>query len=267
MCGDGRGRAALPHATGAAANGATEKLNHKYHFSEGLLHFTHPTGENDSIKMTEPWTASDWLRAIGMSVAAIAMAAAVVASGGLALGLAPTITTLGTISAVGFLGAAGLNVTATRMEMREKDRFGLLTPEDERRAYMSIAFDIIGAAALGVGRIAMIAEGGATALAAGRAVSSTARTLALINGRYLFLLSRSAAVMKRVALAADVLQVGTATVDFVRAFNAIRSQQGLSPADRDAALAKLIGAALLTGGLMTISLNREWRICLGPPSR
>lgn len=234
----------------------TDQLDHKYHFTKGVLHFTHPTGDNDSLTTTEQWTASDWLHAIGMTLGAIALVATVLASGGLALGLAaPTIGAIGTVGVVAGVGAAGFNAVGTYLEMQEKARFGLLTPEEKERGYLSIALDIVGAVSLGLGHLATIAREGALALQASKNVSAFTRLLTILDGRSLFLLQKSAAVMKVAGLGADFLQVGTATVDFIEAFSAIRAQQGLSESDRDRALMKLIGSSLLTGTLLTISIR------------
>ena len=59
----------------------TGQLDNKYHFSKGMLHFTHPTGDNDKLETTEPRTGSDWLRIIGMTLGAVALVAAVVVTG------------------------------------------------------------------------------------------------------------------------------------------------------------------------------------------
>ena len=108
----------------------TDKLNNKYHFSKGKLYFTHPTGDNDSLETTEPWTTTDWLKAIGMTLGAIALVAAVIVTGGAALGLAaPTIAMIGTVGVTAGVIGAGFNIAGTVADMREKERFGLLTPK------------------------------------------------------------------------------------------------------------------------------------------
>jgi hypothetical protein len=45
------------------------------------------------------------------------------------------------------------------------------------------------------------------------------------------------------------------TADFITALDAIRSQPGLTPSQREAAIAKLIGSSLLTGTLLIISIR------------
>ena len=69
------------------------------------------------------------------------------------------------------------------------------------------------------------------------------------------MISRAGQAMKGVGLAADSMQLLTTTAEFVHAFSTIRSQPGLSDADRDKALIKLISTGLLTGALLTISIR------------
>ena len=234
----------------------TGQLDNKYHFSKGMLYFTHPTGDNDKLETTEPRTGSDWLRIIGMTLGAVALVAAVVVTGGAALGLAaPTLATIGTIGlGAGILGA-GFNIAGTVADMREKERFGLLTPEEKARGYLSIGLDIVAALSMGLGKLATVAEEGALALQAGKSVGAVTRALATLEGRSLFLLQQSARFMKVAALGADFIQVGTMTADFLTALDAILSQPGLTPSQRNAAIAKLIGTSLFTGALLTFSIR------------
>jgi hypothetical protein len=234
----------------------TGQLDNKYHFSKGKLYFTHPTGDNDSLETTEPRTGSDWLRIIGMTLGAIALVAAVVVTGGAALGLAaPTIATIATVGTAAGIVGAGFNIAGTVADMREKERFGLLTPEEQARGYLSIALDVVGALSMGMGRLAAVAEEGAIALQAGRSVGTVTRALATLEGRSLFLLQRSAQIMKGAALGADFIQAGAMTADFLTALDTIRSQPGLTDSQREAAIAKLVGSSLLTGTLLIISIR------------
>ena len=229
------------------------QLNSKYRFPEGKLHWTYPSGIPGELETTEPATASDWLGWIGMGLAAIALIAGTIVTFGLA---APaTLPALAAIGTVAGLGAAGFGIASTVTGMHEKEKYGLLTEEDKNRAVLSIAFDIIGALALGLGRLAVAAEAGAQAARTGARVSAFARTLAALNGRYFFMISRSASVMKVVGLGADATQLLTTTADFIKAFNAIRAQPGLADADRETALVKLVSTSLLTGTLMMISVR------------
>jgi len=232
-------------------------LNTKYRFPEGKLHWTYPDGTPGELATTEPAEVSDWLGWIGLALAAIALIAGTI----LTLGLATPITApaLGLILVGAGIGSAGFGIASTVTGMNEKERYGLLTEDDKNRAILSIALDIIGALSLGLGRLALAAEAGARAAQIGTKVSTLTRTLALLNGRYFFLITRSANVMKGVGLAADATQLLTTTADFIKAFNAIRAQPGLSDADRDAALIKLVSTSLLTGTLLTVSVRSTVR--------
>jgi hypothetical protein len=231
-----------------------DKLNHKLHFPKGRLYWVNPSGTVQNMEMTEPRTISDWLGIIGMTLGAIALIAGIIVTGGALAGVAvPAL--VGEIGLATGIAAAGFGIASTLTERAERRKYGLWTAEDEQRAYLSIALDIIGALAMGLGRLAVAAQTGARALQTGARVSAVTRALATINGRYLFVISRSANFMKRAGLAADIVQLGTATSDFIKAFNAIRSQPGLSDADRERALIKLISTGLLTGTLLTISIR------------
>jgi mono/diheme cytochrome c family protein len=230
-----------------------EQLNTKYRFPEGKLYWTNPSGVQGELETTEPATASDWLGWIGMGLAAIALIAGTVLTFGAAAGV--TIPALGGIATAAGIGAAGFGIASTVTGMREKEQYGLLTEEDKERAILSIALDVIGALALGLGRLATVAEAGIEAAEAGTKVSRFASTLAALNGRYFLMITRAAAVSKVAGLGADVTQLVTVTSDFIKAFNAIRSQPGLSDADRDKALVKLVATSLLTGAMLTISVH------------
>jgi hypothetical protein len=246
----------------------TDQLDNKYHFSKGKLYFTHPTGDNDWLETTEPWTATDWLKAIGMTLGAIALVAAGIVTGGAALGLAaPTIAGITTFGAVTGILGAGFNIAGTVADMREKERFGLLTPEEKARGYLSIALDIVGALSMGLGRLASIAEEGAVAIQAGRSVGAVTRALATLEGRSLFLLQQSARVMKVASLGADFIQVGTMTADFLTALDAIRSQPGLTDSERAEAIAKLVGSSLFTGTLLFVSIRASVHDLMRPQIR
>jgi hypothetical protein len=237
------------------------QLNTKYRFPEGMLYWTYPSGAPGQLETTEPWTVSDWLGAIGMTLAAIALIAGTVATLGLA---APaTVPALAGIATAAGIGAAGFNIASTVTGLEEKKAYGLLTEEDKDRAIFSITLDIIGALSLGLGRLAAVAEAGAQAAETGAQASRFAGTLAALNGRYFFMVSRAAAVAKSAGLAANATQLLTTTVDFVKAFSAIRAQQGLTDDARDKALMKLVATSLLTGALLVISIRGELRAPTG----
>jgi hypothetical protein len=230
-----------------------KQLDNKYRFPEGKLYWTYPSGAQGVLETTEPWTASDWLGAIGMTLAAIALIAGTVATLGLA---APaTIPALAGIATAAGIGAAGFGIASTVTGYQEKKRYGLLTEEDKEHAVFSIALDIIGALSLGLGRLAAVAELGTEAAETGVRASRFASTLAALNGRYFFMITKAAAVTKVAGLGADFTQLLTTTADFVKAFSAIRSQKGLSDDAREKALIKLVATSLLTGALLTVSIR------------
>ena len=230
-----------------------KQLNTKYRFPEGTLYWTYPSGKPGTLETTEPAEVSDWLGWIGMALAAIALIAGTIVTFGLAApATVPALTAIGVAAGI---GASGFGIASTVTGMQEKERYGLLTDEDKDRAILSIAFDIIGALTLGLGRLAVVAEAGARAAQTGARVSAFAATLAALNGRFFFFFTRAAAVMKGVGLATDAVQLLTTTADFLNALHAIRSQPGLSDADREKALVKLVTTSLLTGTLLTISVR------------
>jgi hypothetical protein len=75
--------------------------------------------------------------------------------------------------------------------------------------------------------------------------------------RHFFLLEGAARLSKVAAVAGDVLQVATATNDFIEAFNAIQRQPGMTDEQRHAAVGHLVRSALLTGTLLTIALKGD----------
>ena len=48
----------------------------------------------------------------------------------------------------------GSNIAGTATDMLEKERFGLLTPEEKARGYLSIGLDIVAALSIGLGKLA-----------------------------------------------------------------------------------------------------------------
>ena len=231
----------------------SKNLNTKYRFPKGRLHWLYPSGAAGELETTEPWETSDWLGFIGLALAAIALIAGTILTFGLAApATVPALMALGTAAGI---ASAGFGIASTVTGMGEKERYGLLTEADKQRAVLSIVFDVIGALALGLGRLASVAEAGAKAIAAEQRVSTFARTLATLNGRYFFMITRAANAMKKVQFAADVTQLLITTHDFVVAFRAIRSAGGLSDSDRETALIKLVSMSLLTGALQTIAVR------------
>jgi hypothetical protein len=211
-----------------------EELNHKLRFPKGQLFWRMPKGQHYTLETTEPRTLSDWLGYLGMALAAIAIVAAVVASGGTAAPVAGAIATWAGVGA----GLAGIG--STLADLDDKRRHGMLTEEDIDRAMLSIGIDLIGMASLGLGRIV-----------------STGAKGALAGSRYFFGLRVAHRVVQAGAVAGDVVQVMTATADFLTAYRAIENNPNMTPDERSQAKAKLVRSALLTGVLLTVALKGD----------
>ena len=210
------------------------ELNSRIRFPEGQLHFQLPSRQTYVLETTEPWSLSDWLSAIGMALAAIALVAAVVATGGAA---AP--------AAVAFyagLGAAALGVGSTLASLHEKSQQGILTSSDVDEAMISIGIDIVTATSMGLGRL----------VAAPRA----AARLGLTGERFIAL-QRVTQVARAGALAGDVYQAYSLTSGLVSAFNAIENQPGLSKEERDRMRGQLVRRALISGALLAIAIRGD----------
>lgn len=197
-----------------------EQLNNKLRFPSGHLYWTMPSGDNWSLKTTEPWSLSDWLTAIGITVAALAII----------LGTAG----YGTPAVIAGVASIGLSIGATAADLHERSEAGVLTQEDIDRATLSIAVDLASALTLGLGRIA--------------AVSARAARAGSLAGRAWF-------TAQTAAVGLEGFQLVVATKDFVKQYQMIQGQAHLTEADRERALSRLILTGLLTGALMTLSLR------------
>lgn len=209
-------------------------LNSKIRFPEGRIFFTLPRGQSYYVVTTEPWSLSDFFSAIGMALAAIALVAAVVATGGAA---AP--------AAVAFyagIGAAAAGVGSSLAQMHEKREQGILTSADVDNAMISIAIDIVTAASMGLGRLV--------------ALPRAAARLGLTGERFIAL-QRITQVARAGALAGDVYQAWSLTSGLVTAFTAIDNQPGLSDEERRRMRAQLVRRALLTGALLTVAIRGD----------
>jgi len=210
------------------------ELNSRIRFPEGQLHFKLPRGQTYVLETTEPWSLSDWLSALGMVLAAIALVAAVVATGGAA---AP--------AAVAFyagLGAAAAGVGSTLANLHERRQQGILTSADVDNAMISIAIDIVTAASMGLGRLV--------------ALPRAAARIGLTGERFIAL-QRVTQVARAGALAGDIYQAYSLTSGLVSAFNAIKNQPGLSDEERSRMRAQLVRRALLTGALLTVAIRGD----------
>lgn len=193
-----------------------------------------PRGTYYTLETTEPTSLSDWLSYLGMALAAVAIVAGVIASGGAAAPVA------GTIAVWAGIGAGAAGIGSTLADLREKSKQGMLTDRDVDRAMIQIGIDLVGMMSLGLGRL----------------VSTGVRT-GLAASRFFFLLEGAARATKFAAVAGDIVQVVTATADFIDAYRAIQNQPGLTDDQRREAMGRLVRSALLTGALLTIALKGD----------
>lgn len=213
------------------------ELNSKIRFPEGVLHFQMPTGSTYVHEMTEPWEWSDFLTAVGLALAAIAIVAAVIATGGAA---AP--------AAVAFyagLGAAAAGIGSTLAGLHEKRLQGVLTGKDVDEAMISIGIDLVGALSLGLSRLV--------------ALPSAAARLGITGSRFI-VLQRVALASKVVVLGGDVYQAWSFTSSFLTALRALEDQPGMTDAEREERKklrGQLVRRALLTGALLAVALKGD----------
>jgi hypothetical protein len=223
-----------------------EELNSRLRFPEGQLIIRMPSGNDYIVETTASWEVSDWLSAIGFTLAAIALIAGIVVSGGFAAPAA--VPALSAIGLAAGLGSAGFSIASTVAGLEERRAHGILTEGDINQATIAISIDVAGALSLGLGRLV------ASAARAGQSAGAAAR-LAAFAGRSWFLVQRATQLSTAAALAGDVYQIMVASADFLRAYRAILNQPGLSTEQRALALARLTGTALLTGGLLALSVR------------
>lgn len=206
-------------------------LNSAMRFPEGRLLVRLPSGAVHELTTTAPISLSDFLSRLGIVLAAIALTAAVVATGGAA-----------TPAAVAFyagLGATAAGVGATLAEMHERSEHGMLTSADVDRAMVLVGIDLVSALSMGLGRI--VGAPGAAARLGSRFV----------------VISRVTQVVRAGALTGDLYQALTVTQGFVDAFRALERQPGLTDPERERMRAQLVRRALLSGAIMTVAIRGD----------
>jgi hypothetical protein len=212
------------------------ELNSRIRFPEGLLYFTLPSGTTYKLETTEPWSLSDWLSAIGIALAAIALVASLVATGGAS---AP--------AAVAFyagLGAAGAGIGSTLANLHEKEEQGILTGEDVDSAMVSIGIDLLTAASMGLGRLVQLPE--------------QAARLGLTGERFIAL-QRVTQVARLGVVGTDVYQAWSFTAGVVSSLRSIENQTELTAEERNKMRAQLVRRALLTGALLAVALKGDYQ--------
>ena len=202
------------------------KLNDSLIFPEGMLYWTYPDGRPGQLETTASWSLSDWLGAIGIGLAALAI---ILGTGGLASGAVVAGLTV---------ASAGFSIASTVSDLAHRSELGILTGEDKEKAVLFIAADLASVFSLGLSRTA----------------GSLAR-LAAETGE----VSRMTIIVRRAATAAAFGDkwLGRAVKftiarDFYAQYRAIQNSN-LPPAEREAALRRLALTGLLTGALMVAS--------------
>lgn len=210
------------------------ELNSKIRFPEGLLYFMMPSGKTYVLETTEPWEWSDFLSAVGMALAAIAIVAGVIATGGAA---AP--------AAVAFyagLGAAAAGIGSTLAGLHEKSQQGILTGADVDEAMISIGIDLVSILSMGLSRLVALPE--------------AAARFGLTGTRFV-VLQRIALAVKVGVVAGDVYQAWSFTSGFLSALSALDADTRLSKEERNRMRGQLVRRALLTGALLAVSLKGD----------
>lgn len=200
-----------------------EKLNNKLIFPKGMLYWRHPNGQEGKLETTEPWSLSDWLGAIGMTLAALALllSTAGLATPALVLGLG--------------LASTAFSIGSTLADLQEKSELGILTEADKNKAILFIAADIASALSAGLGHAAK-------GLSAAAATAGRVSKLAIV-------VQRTAVAVEAVDKAMGAAVLVTMTADFVDQYEAIQ-RSNLSPEEREKALKELTASALFTGAVV-----------------
>jgi hypothetical protein len=194
------------------------QLNSSLHMPKGMLYFTLPGGGQRSLETTEPWELSDWLRAIGLTLAAIGIVAL---TGG-----------AGTAAGIAFVGAGLAGAASSKAALEEMEKQGIATDSDRARAYLNIAVDLIGALAGGVGMIA-------------RAPSMFGQVALMADRIYI--------PLRAAAAAGELAQAALMTHDFVQNLQALAAQPDSK--ERTTGILKLVGMGIAMGALTFVSLR------------
>jgi hypothetical protein len=200
-----------------------EKLNDSLIFSKGVVYWRYPDGRTDSLRTTEPWSLSDWLGAIGLTLAGLGV---ILLTGG--------VGTPAVLAALG-IASASFGVAATLADLSHRDELGILTQADKDRAVLAIAVDVASALSLGLGQAAG---------AAGRATATAGRVT-----RLTVVVQRSAQVAGVVDRALGYTYTVTMAVDYVRQYEAIMASN-LPTAEKERALQDLTQSAIFTGAVV-----------------
>jgi hypothetical protein len=200
-------------------------------FPDGIFYWTMPSGETWNVPTSDDWGLWEWLQAIGIGIAALAIIAATAGAA------APVVAGLGVAS-------AGFGVASTLAERSEKQRLGTWSEADEERAYVSIGADIISALSMGLGAVVTAASRGARVA-----------TFAAANARAFGAMRRGAQVLAVADVGGSMAQITYASADLIRAFQAVQNQPGLSDEERERAIGRLALTALMVGTMGYLSVR------------
>jgi len=209
-----------------------EELDHRDFFPAGRLYWRWPASHrDDSIETTASRPFWEWVALVGIAIVVIG-----------SLAFAP----FSTPALITFAAGTGLTLGARYLRLEEMKEHGVWTPADTNRFYWEIAQDVLAAATLGVGRVAIAAaEVGNLARAAGAA-------------RVWF-------ALRRVEMAAHVVNVGIATADLVGRFREIRDSKTMTKEQKDQAMSQLAAQAVLTGALSIVAFQGSTDLLSGRP--
>jgi hypothetical protein len=202
----------------AAMSDLFDQLNTAIRFPVGRLYYRWPGKRDDHLDTTEPWEMSDWLRAIGIAIAAI--------------GLVLMTAGYGTPAAIALVGASLVSAAATYRAQEEQELQGL--EGNRARMYFDIGVDLLSALTFGVGRIA--------------SATTTLGRIAIFAGRVY-------APLVRLNAAANLAQVAVMTSDFATAFEQLGGMP--DGPEKRGAMARLIMIGLASGALAISSLRGD----------
>ncbi len=208
-----------------------ERLNSKLKFPLGMLYFRLPSGTTYSLRTTEPWSLSDWLAAIGITLGLLAITVGTLGSGTAPAAAAATVL---------FVGSAAAGVGSGVADIYERSQLDELTTK-------AIVLDLLTIFSSAASGAAAALRGFSTIVLSSRALNTglIARAAAGADRYY--------KITSAVALGADVLSLAVFTGDFMQQYNKI--VESTSGSDQDVALRRLLQQAILTGGMTLLAIR------------
>jgi hypothetical protein len=211
------------------------KLNIAEHFPKGTIHYQIPGGRGGQLKTTAPWSVSDWLAIIGLSVAAVGLGLVTFGTGTVAVAGAWV------LAASSVIGAAGAAV-----HMAEQSEHGNLSTGEAALDIAMIAAGLLGASQIAAGRIVLSAS--AKSMAGAPWTGTAARIAGWADAAYVPL------TVGRIT--GDTITVALASAQLVKQLEQI--EQSGAPADEKTRLkALLLTQFAVTGGLVALSIKGD----------